>query len=141
MTWLTAGALVNSLAAANQEVPKPLVDLASRDSRFRKGLGSHGTAARGRGRGNAGRGRSQVLPCTTHLPAKCPLNTLCTPSHSLTGIVWDSTEGCSFAPRKSVPGTQIEHDCRWCRLAGQVWALGLLVRAVWRPQCPPQQPA
>lgn len=55
-----AGALVNSLAAANQEVPKALMDLASRDSRFRKGLGSTGSAARGRGRGGAGRGRSQV---------------------------------------------------------------------------------
>ena len=55
-----AGALVNSLAAANQEVPKALMDLASRDSRFRKGLGSTGSAARGRGRAGAGRGRSQV---------------------------------------------------------------------------------
>ena len=81
VAWLIAGALVNSLAAANQEVPKPLVDLASRDSRFRKGLGSHGSAARGRGRGGAGRGRSQVLLCTTHVPAECPL-LLCAHDHN-----------------------------------------------------------
>ena len=36
------------------------MDLASRDSRFRKGLGSTGPAGRGRGRGGAGRGRNQV---------------------------------------------------------------------------------
>ena len=66
-----AGALVNSLAAANQEVPKALMDLASRDSRFRKGLGSTGSAARGRGRGGAGRGRSQVR--TLHSNRHCCL--------------------------------------------------------------------
>ena len=81
-TWLTAGALVNSLAAANQEVPKPLVDLASRDSRFRKGLGSHGSAARGRGRGGAGRGRTQV-PLPTCMRAECPLM-LCAHHHIFT---------------------------------------------------------
>ena len=36
------------------------MDLASRDNRFRKGLGSMGPAGRGRGRGGAGRGRNQV---------------------------------------------------------------------------------
>ena len=66
-----AGALVNSLAAANQEVPKALMDLASRDSRFRKGLGSTGSATRGRGRGGAGRGRSQVR--TFHSNRHCCL--------------------------------------------------------------------
>ena len=56
---------MNSLAAANQEVPKALVDLASKDTRFRKGLGSNGSGARGRGRGGAGRGRTQVHLLTT----------------------------------------------------------------------------
>jgi len=60
-----SGSLVNSLAAANQEVPKALVDLASKDTRFRKGLGSNGSGARGRGRGGAGRGRTQVQLLTT----------------------------------------------------------------------------
>lgn len=86
---IPAGALVNSLAAANQEVPKPLVDLASRDSRFRKGLGSHGSAARGRGRGGAGRGRSQVPLCTTPLSShdRLPLIVRRSSSQSFDGIV------------------------------------------------------
>lgn len=49
---------MNSLAAANQEVPKALVDLAAKDGRFRKaGRRSRGGGA---GRGGRGRGRSQV---------------------------------------------------------------------------------
>ena len=75
---ICAGSLVNSLAAANQEVPKALMDLASRDNRFRKGLGSTGPAGRGRGRGGAGRGRSQVRTLAWQ---RCPL-TACLSKHN-----------------------------------------------------------
>ncbi|KAK9915167.1 hypothetical protein WJX75_005510 [Coccomyxa subellipsoidea] len=51
-----AGELVNSLAAANQQVPKALMDVAAKDGRFRKA----GNRSGGRGRGGRGRGRSQV---------------------------------------------------------------------------------
>lgn len=53
---VNAGALVNCLAAANQEVPKDLVELANRDASFRKA----GGRGRGGARGGRGRGRSQV---------------------------------------------------------------------------------
>lgn len=52
-----AGELVASLGAANQEVPQALLDLAAKDSHFRKGLGG---GKRGGGRGGRGRGRTQA---------------------------------------------------------------------------------
>ncbi len=48
-----AGDLLQCLAAANQDIPKELHDLASKDARFRKGL----PRQRGGGRGGRGRGR------------------------------------------------------------------------------------
>lgn len=62
-----AGELVNSLAAANQQVPKALMDVAAKDGRFRKA----GNRSGSRGRGGRGRGRSQV-GCVLH----CGPNTL-----------------------------------------------------------------
>ncbi|BDA43593.1 probable ATP-dependent RNA helicase DDX42 [Coccomyxa sp. Obi] len=52
-----AGQLVNSLAAANQQVPQALMDLAAKDGRFRK---AGGRKSGGRGIGGRGRGRPQV---------------------------------------------------------------------------------
>lgn len=76
---------MNSLAAANQEVSKALMDLAGKDSRFRKGLGSQGSAVRGRGRGGAGRGRSQVR---CHYGATwSPSHTICARSKVLRGML------------------------------------------------------
>jgi hypothetical protein len=62
-----AGSLVNCLAAANQEVPKDVVELAKKDAYFRKA----GGRGRGGARGGRGRGRSQVRvfirPLTAHI--------------------------------------------------------------------------
>ena len=53
--WQSAGDLVNSLAAANQEVPQALLDLAATNAQYRKGKGVRARGGRG-GRGGGRRG-------------------------------------------------------------------------------------
>ena len=54
------GDLVSSMIAANQEVSQPLLDLASKDPRFKKGQKRSAGRGAGRGGGRGRRGGSQV---------------------------------------------------------------------------------